>query len=76
MALRTTFLRDPQGRVLGTIIEGYGDGSSQVRNKFGQLIGRVEPGPGITKAQSGEIIALNADPGLLFAPGFSEGDDE
>ena len=41
MALKTRFVRDAQNRVCGTIISGYPDGSEAVRNRQGQLIGRV-----------------------------------
>jgi hypothetical protein len=67
MALKTRFARDAQNRVCGTITSGYPDGSEAVRNRQGQLIGRVLRHQKIAK--DNRIIAHSADSGFFF--GFS-----
>lgn len=49
MALKTRFLRDRQNRVCGTVTGGYLDGSETVRNRRGELIGRVLHSQKMTK---------------------------
>jgi hypothetical protein len=69
MALRTRFLRNSKMKILGTIVEGYGDGHSEIRDFYGRLIGRVLPGAagtGITKNMQNEITTRTDDPGFVF----------
>lgn len=76
MSLRTRFLRDARGVILGAVVEGYSDGSQQIRNKFGQIVGKTIPNVG-TKNQNNQIVARTPDPGFLFNFGYStEADDE
>jgi len=69
MALKTRFVRDAQNQVCGTITSGYPDGSEAVRNRQGQLIGRVLHHQKIAKDNHNRIIAHSADSGFFF--GFS-----
>lgn len=69
MALKTRFVRDRQNRVCGTVTSGYLDGSEAVRNRHGQLVGRVLHSEELTKDNHNRIVAHNADYGFLF--GFS-----
>lgn len=69
MALKAHFVRDSRNRVCGTVTTGYQDGSEAVRNRNGQLIGRVLKTESITKDTHNRIIAHNADFGFFF--GFS-----
>jgi len=69
MVLKTRFVRDHMNRVCGTVTGGYQDGSEVVRNRYGQLIGRVLPQQRITKDTHNRIIAHNADSRYFF--GFS-----
>lgn len=71
MALRTRFLRDNQSRIIGTVVEGYSDGSQQIRNKHGQVVGKTVPRVG-TKNMNNEIISRSSEVGFLFHVGFSE----
>jgi hypothetical protein len=74
MALKTRFARDAQNRVCGTITSGYPDGSEAVRNRQGQLIGRVLRHQKIAKDNHNRIIAHSADSGFFF--GFSSPNPE
>lgn len=69
MALKTRFIRDARNRVCGTVTSGYPDGTEVVRNRQGQLIGRVLHHQEITKDSHNRIIAHSADSGFFF--GFS-----
>lgn len=67
MALRTRFLRDNQSRIIGSVVEGYSDGSQQIRNKHGQIVGHTVPNVG-TKDQNNRIIARTPEVGFLIDP--------
>lgn len=71
--LKIRFLRDNMSRIVGSVVEGYADGSKQVRNRYGQIVGKLEPGVG-TKTQDNRIISRSQEVGFLF--GFSEENDE
>lgn len=75
MALRTRFLRDSRNRILGTVTEGFADGSQQIKDKHGHLIGRTVPNVG-TKNMRNEIVSRSSEVGFLFHVGFSEEDND
>ena len=72
--LKTRFIRDAKNRVCGTVTSGYQDGSAAIKNKYGQLIGRVLNRPDINKDMHNRIVSQTASSGFFF--GYSTVDQD
>lgn len=66
MTLKTEFVKK-SGRVLGSIISGYSDGSATVRDSTGRTLGHVSSKFSTTRDANGKLVSTNtASPGLLI----------
>ena len=72
--LKTRFVRDANNRVCGTVTSGYPDGSQAIKNKHGQLIGRVLNRLDINKDMHNRIVSHTASSDFFF--GYSTVDQD
>jgi len=68
--LTKKYVRDGQGRIIGSITSGYeGSFEALVRDEHEHIVGRVSERFGTTRDEHGGLVSNNtADPGLLINP--------
>lgn len=67
MPLKTKYIRDGNQKIVGSVVSGFHDESSLVRDEHDHVLGRVSDKFHTTRDVNGKIISLNsADPGLLI----------
>jgi YD repeat-containing protein len=64
---KTEYIRDGQGRLIGTVTSGLPNGDILVRDVNGRILGHANTVFNITRDAAGRLISRNAaDVGLLF----------
>ncbi len=65
--LKKDYVRDGEGRTIGSVTSGLAGGTSIVRDSKEQVIGRTSEQVHNTRDEHGGLVSGNSsDPGLLF----------
>jgi hypothetical protein len=71
MALSKRYVRDSRNQIIGSVTEGFSDGSSVVRDADNEVVGRTSDRFSTTRTNHSIRSINSSDPGLLFG-----GDDD
>ena len=67
MSLKKEYIRDGKNRIIGSVMSGFSDESTVVRDEHEHIVGRTSGLFHTTRDEHGKLVSTNsADPGLLI----------